>query len=322
MHLIPVGIVLSKGKDLLYYNSSAAFLASNLFSKGVTILQNGELAEKKEKVLQFLHEAKKSEANVSLNSLVFSMEETKIKEEKYVYKNEEKQIPLSVSISTFHEENEEISHKVCVIHDQSIYEELETSRMKAQSQKTLFAKVNHELRNPLHGILGIFEIIMNDNINDKIKQQCRIGVSTGNLMLLLVNDILDICQLESSNFKLTEKLFSVEQALNNCVEIMRYRFEQKGLGLMWKVKGRQITIKNDINRYQQIVINLLSNALKFTNKGFVKVTSWYDNSTQKLFTKVKDTGEGIKQEEQSKMFSLYCKLEQQRSENPTGNLID
>lgn len=268
-------------------------------------------------VAQFFQQTKSNETNCPLKSLLFSPEETAMKQEKYIYHTGKNQMSLSISITTFQEKSQEIYNKVCVIHDQSLYEELETSRMEAQYQKSLFAMVNHELRNPLQGILGIFEIILMGVDMASIKDQCRIGISTGNLMLVLVNDILDISQLETCNFKLAEQVFSVSEAITNCIEIMKYRYQQKGIDLRWKVKG-EISIKNDKNRYQQIVINLLSNALKFTSTGYVKVTSWYNESAQQLFTKIKDTGEGIKEEEQGKMFTMYCKLQKQQSANPTG----
>lgn len=230
------------------------------------------------------------------------------------------EVPLSISITTFQEQNEDNNLKVCVMHDQSTYEELETSKMEQQYQKCLFAMINHELRNPLHGILGIFDIIQNYNITDAIKQQCDLGISTGSLMLLLVNDILDISQLETCSFKLTEEIFKVDETLQNCFDLMKYRYEQKGIALNKKIKG-DLLITNDRNRYKQIIINLLSNSLKFTSKGYVKITCEYIASSRQLLTKVKDTGEGIKQEEQDKIFTKYCKLKQQKSANPTGKSV-
>lgn len=284
---------------------------------GESTLQEEDNNNKVTEVNALLQETKRGETNSTLSSLVFSPEETNIKEEKYIFKTEKNSIPLSISMKTFRDQNKESLGKVCVIHDQTLYEELETARMESQYQKNLFAMVNHELRNPLHGILGIFNIILMHNISEDMNQQCKIGISTGNLMLCLVNDILDISQLESANFKLAEQPFSVNDALSDCFEVMKYRFEQKGIKLRPKVKGL-IIIKNDQNRYKQIVINLLSNALKFTKNGYVKVTCWHDPKAKQLYTKVKDTGEGIKQEEQGKIFSMYCKLKQQNSANPTG----
>ena len=317
MNLIPVGIVISKGESLIYYNSFMTSLAAKNNLKE-DFQSNEELEYKERNIVKFFQETKNNENSTTLNTLFFSEEETRIKQGKYIYSAGENKIPLSVGVTTFQDKKEKSPHKVCVIHDQTLYEELETSRMESQYQKSLFAMVNHELRNPLHGLLGIFEIIMGYNVNDELKHQCRIGISTGNLMLLLVNDILDISQLEACNFKLTEKSFSISEAISECIEIMKYRYEQKGVALLSKVKG-DISIINDKNRFKQIVINLLSNAIKFTSNGYVKVTCSYNPDNQCLMTKVKDTGEGIKPEEKNKMFTMYCKLEQQKSANPTGN---
>ena len=279
--------------------------------------KDGSIMGDEKDIIEFLNDTKKNESNNTLLSLLFSNEEVDIKQEKYIRPIEKIEIPLTVSVTAFKEQNEDCIHKVCVIHDQSLYEELEASRKDAVYQKGLFAMINHELRNPLHGILGIFEIIMQYKIVENVRQQCRIGLNTGQLMLLMVNDILDISQLEACKFKLSEELFPVSETLEECVEIMKYRFEQKSIALFCKVKGN-ILIMNDKNRYKQVIINLLSNSLKFTNKGFVKITCWQDPTTKRLFTKVKDTGEGIKPEEQSKIFSMYCKLKHQQTANPTG----
>lgn len=312
-----MGIVISEKEKLIYFNSYMTYLARKKNLNNDIQLEDS-MSFKEKEVINLLEETTKNESNMRLNSLFLSSQEVSIKQEKYVYSSGDIQVPLSVSVTTFRETTEESLHKVCVIHDQSIYEELETSRIESQYQKSLFAMVNHELRNPLHGILGIFDVLQRSNMSGELKEQCRIGVSTGGLMLHLVNDILDISQLETSNFKLTEQLFSVEEVLSDCVEIMKYRYLQKGIALNWEVGGK-IIILNDENRYKQIVINLLSNALKFTKKGYVKVKSWLDSENHKLLTKVKDTGEGIKQEEQDKVFTMYCKLQRQQSANPTGN---
>lgn len=306
--------MITEAGKLMYSNS---FMQDLMVKKNLNANIHESPLANPDNTMTILEEIKRNDSDITLSSQILSQEIVNTKQEKYVIPTDKKPIPLSVSITSTQDYNQGSVHKLCVIQDQTIYEELETSRIETKCQKSVFAMVNHELRNPLHGILGIFEIIQKADVGNEIKQHCRIGISTGNLMLLLVNDILDISQLDSCKFKLTETSFEIEEAILECVEIMKYRYEQKGITLRWKIKNKA-KIVNDKNRFKQIVINLLSNSLKFTKEGYVKVTSWYDENTQQLFTKVKDTGEGIKKEEQNKIFTMYCKLEKQKTANPTG----
>lgn len=311
--------IINEGK-IVYYNPYSAYLAEKKspreeFDRGKDFLN------KENKIKQFLTETKKCQSSsAKLSDELFSNEVVNTQQEKYLHCGKEFVNPLSICVVTFKGENSEYTYKVCEIQDLSLKEELESSRQDAEYQKRLFAMVNHELRNPLHGILGIFEVISSENIAEEIKKQCKIGISTGNLMLTLVNDILDISQLEVGKFKLTEQPFNVSEILQECIEVMKYQYENKGIALRLK-STCLINIRNDKNRLKQVVINLLSNALKFTSKGYVKITTYYNSETQLLTTKIKDTGEGIREEEKEKVFTMYCKMERQQSANPRGKLI-
>lgn len=115
-----------------------------------------------------------------------------------------------------------------------MYEELEVERLKSQYQKNFFAMLTHELRNPLYGILGILETFNRGVVPPNLKNLAELGSNTGQLMMSLINDILDLSQIETNKFKLSINKFSPEEAVNQCVETLRFQFEKKGLRLNYE----------------------------------------------------------------------------------------
>ena len=199
----------------------------------------------------------------------------------------------------------------------SVYEELETEKLRISYQKDFFSMVTHELRNPLHGILGIMEILNDEEMPLGFKESIRLGYGTSQLMMSLVNDILDLSQIEAGKFKLAMVKFSPIDVINECIGIMKFQYDKKKLKLNSSFKeGIPEIITNDKNRYRQIVLNLLGNSLKFTSKGHVDIKISYEGD--KLVTQVIDTGIGIKKDENSKLFSVYGKMESNMDMNPSG----
>ncbi len=227
--------------------------------------------------------------------------------------------PQPLAINTIEFRRGKGRYRVCSLWDQSVYEELEAERLSAQCQKTFCAMFTHELRNPLHGILGIFESLGASPAPSRQRYACRMGISTGQTMMCIINDILDLSQIEVNKFKLALVEFNPAEVIAECLEIMQFQYEKKGVLLKSIVRKSVPTfIFNDANRYKQIVLNLLGNALKFTTKGFTEIKVKYDVAAWKLVTKVRDTGSGIPKAEQKNLFSLYGKLQCSAPSNPLG----
>ncbi len=210
--------------------------------------------------------------------------------------------------------------KVCIVQDQSVYNELQKEKLAKQYMKDFFAMVTHELRNPLQGVLGLFEGMLEELKADDVKQQCKMGVSTVKLMMRLINDILDLSQLECNSFRLVEESADVRQLVKECVDLMQFKYKMKGVVLRQNEPVELPKVfRFDKNRYMQILLNLLGNALKFTERdGEVWVSVRYDVQAQKLFTSVKDSGIGIHDKDKEKLFTLFGKLADSAQMNPQG----
>ncbi len=243
---------------------------------------------------------------------------------KYVAKGTEDEKPLGVNTITLELYGAE--YKVSILQDQSVYEELQRERLAKKYLKDFFAMITHELRNPLNGVLGIFE-----SLNDRLSQhagveaereeigQCQMGISTVRLMMQLVNDILDLSQMESNAFRLTEEKVDIAALVEECIRLIQFKYRAKGVSLFSTIDGElPARFCCDRNRYMQILLNLLGNAIKFTDRGEVRVTLRYDRITGFLHTAVKDTGAGIRDEDKCKLFQLFGRLDDPAAKNPQG----
>ncbi len=209
-------------------------------------------------------------------------------------------------------------HCICMLQDQTAYRELEKANIGKQYLKTFFAMTTHEFRNPLQGIMGIFENLVDTLESTDAVAECKMGVATSKLMLRLVNDILDLSQMESDKFRLINGLTDIPQAVSECLELMQYKYRAKGVQLVYTQPSPLPMITCDKNRYVQILLNILGNAIKFTDNGSVTVTIEYISDSHKLLTSVSDTGVGIKEEDQTKLFKAFGKLEDTQMMNPQG----
>lgn len=294
--------------------------------KNLLLLQNNTKNElyDKEFLKTQMSKIKKRNSNVTLSDTVLSqsVSQEELKEEQYEINNEKETIQLAVS--TINHKYGETNHKIVILQNQSAKEELIKKKNILEQQKAFFAMIIHELRNPLHGMLGILEMLKISNLPLNITKDCILGINTGKLMMSLINDILDISQIEANKFKLNDDAFSPLEALNDCMDVMQFKFDEKHVALVRKITGQiPEIIQSDKNRFKQILFNLLGNALKFTTEGFVEVEVSFEREQKKLITKVTDTGTGIKEEHKPLIFQMYATINTSQNLNPQGiNLIN
>ncbi len=256
-------------------------------------------------------------ANLSSSTEMLATAPEPVNSETHLCVHHEK--PLCISTVTIGLGQTNVRDKVCIVQDQSLYNELQKEKLAKQYMKNFFAMVTHELRNPLQGVLGLFEEMLEDLKEDEPKQQCRMGVSTVKLMMGLINDILDLSQLESNSFRLVEDDADVHELVQECVELMNFKYKMKGVQLLHtESAGLPARFRCDKNRYMQILLNLLGNALKFTERGEVWVSVRYESNSGRLLTSVKDSGIGIREADKGKLFALFGKLGDPTHMNPQG----
>ena len=193
---------------------------------------------------------------------------------------------------------------------------------RANHAKSEFlANMSHEIRTPINAILGMNEMISREAVTDSVKAYSLNIKRASDALLSLINDILDFSKIESGKMQLVASEYRLRNVLNDIVNMIRYRAEQKGLDFIINVdKETPDCLIGDEMRIRQIIMNLLTNAVKYTEKGNVTFSVRGDkveNGTVLTFS-VKDTGIGIKEEDLKKLFDDFQRLELQRNRTVEG----
>ncbi len=193
---------------------------------------------------------------------------------------------------------------------------------QANSAKSVFlANMSHELRTPLNAILGFSQLLQSDpDLKPEQRDNLKIINRSGEHLLALINDVLEIAKIESGTLKLEIAAFDLGGVVRDIAEMMRLRAKQKGLQLELDQSSefpRYIT--GDEARLRQILVNLIGNAVKFTELGGVSIRLGIKNDTQqRLLIEVKDTGPGISPEDQGRLFQPFVQLAESTTQSGSG----
>ncbi|MBK6610432.1 MAG: response regulator [Sphingobacteriales bacterium] len=188
---------------------------------------------------------------------------------------------------------------------------IEAEKQKAEASekaKHLFlANMSHEIRTPMNAIKGMTDILIRRNPKDDQKEYLEGIKQSSDSLLVIINDILDISKIESGKIELEHESFSVNELLNNVHTIMQFKAEEKGLELVKDIPNQELNVQGDVTRLRQILINLIGNAIKFTEKGTVttSIKSEQDGNKLSLHFTVSDTGIGIDENRMGKIFESF-----------------
>merc|ERR1711871_1312722 len=201
-----------------------------------------------------------------------------------------------------------------------------TARKKMEQAKTAFlASFSHELRTPLNGLLGMLELLLEQDLADEAHRQVTLARTCSTLLLNLINDILDLSKIEAGQLEIARQPFNLCNALEGAAQLVRMQAEARGIELVVDIRNVPQVVVGDALRLRQIVLNLLSNAIKFTKEGTIWVRCWPDakDSTtaegHKVWFEVEDTGVGMHAKDCAKLFTLFTKISDTRVSNPAGS---
>lgn len=190
-----------------------------------------------------------------------------------------------------------------------------------RTKNDFLANMSHEIRTPMNAIVGMCELILRDDINENVRENCFNIQNSSRSLLNIINDILDFSKIEAGRIELIEETFNIASTINDVINMAMTRKGDKDIEIIVRVdptipKG----LVGDELRIRQVIVNLLTNAVKFTKKGCVimKVTQSRHVYGINLNVSIRDTGIGISQENIEKLFTSFQQVDTKKNRSVEG----
>lgn len=191
----------------------------------------------------------------------------------------------------------------------------------AKKKSEFLAVMSHEIRTPMNGILGVLDLFDTENLNKEQLEDIDVMKSSGNDLLRILNDILDVSKLDSKSIKLQDDRFFWAELLPNCLSLFKKLSKEKDIIIQYDCSSITTGYIGDRRRIKQIITNLVNNALKFTERGTIEVfvnAKKVDENEDLVELSVIDTGVGVPEDKLNQLFSPFSQVDSSLSRSNTG----
>jgi signal transduction histidine kinase len=198
---------------------------------------------------------------------------------------------------------------------QALEEARDAAQAAARAKAEFLANMSHEMRTPLAGTMGMVELVLQMDLGEEERRLLETARCAAGSLLRLINDVLDFSRLEAGRMSFERKPVDVGSCVASAVQTVHLLAKQKGLALVWTVDPSvPATVTGDEGRLRQVLINLLGNAVKFTERGEIEISvKRVDDPTEEheglLRFEVRDTGIGIVPEDIDKLFRMFSQVD-------------
>lgn len=198
--------------------------------------------------------------------------------------------------------------------DENLRDAKEEAVQANAAKSSFLANMSHEIRTPMNGILGMADLISVMDAPDDVRKRAQIIKSSGDTLLAILNDILDLSKIEAGKLSFQSEEVDILEMLETLTPLVRPKIEAKGLRLNQEIRGDHQLLKfmGDTNRIRQILLNLISNAEKFTSSGGISIEiSQLQKPGNQVETRIEiaDTGIGLSREQQASIFQPFVQAD-------------